>query len=74
MMESKNSKAIKKILASFVRDNEATLNQAFELVYFFRGAISYEEIMNMSPSERELATTYINKRLEAASKMPMPIY
>ncbi len=74
MMESKNKKAISQIIAAFVKEIEGLLKQAFELVYFYRGAITYHQALQMSPGERELATTFINKRLEEAAKMPIPIY
>lgn len=74
MMESKNRKAIREVLIAFTRENENLLSQIYELVYFYRGGITYEEAMNMSPGERDIATRWVNKRIEAAAKMPIPIY
>jgi hypothetical protein len=45
-----------------------------EMIYFYRGAISYERAMMMSPAEREIAMKVVNKRLEAASKMLHPVF
>jgi hypothetical protein len=50
------------------------LNSAIEISYFSRGAISYETVLQMSPLERELATDFINKRLEQASKSAFPVF
>jgi hypothetical protein len=58
----------------YVEDNEKLISSILELIYFFRGALSYEEAMGMSPTERDLAGRFINKRLESASKMTHPVF
>jgi hypothetical protein len=65
---------LKKVMDSYIADNEKLLLVLMELIYFYRGALSYEEAMAMSPTERDLAFRFINKRLEHASKMPNPVF
>ncbi|WP_407306668.1 hypothetical protein [Acinetobacter sp.] len=55
-------------------DTRNLLKAAFEISYFSRGAWSYDSVLLMSPLERDLAVEFINKRLEAASKSPSPVY
>lgn len=50
------------------------LKAAIEIAYFSRGSIQYETVLSMTPLERDLATEFINKRLEQASKSPFPVY
>lgn len=45
-----------------------------ELVYFMRGGVTYEEMMNRTPGERHLIEEFINKRLEIEKKNPNPTY
>ncbi len=48
---------------------------AIQLAYFMRGAMLYNDIMySMSYIERDLATQFIDKRLEQESKNPHPVY
>jgi hypothetical protein len=47
---------------------------AIEIAYFSRGAISYNEVLQMSAAERDLAIEFIQERLEAAKKMQFPVF
>lgn len=58
----------------FVGDNNALLSAILDMVYFYRGAMSYERGLLLSPSEREVAMKVVNKRLEVASKMDHPVF
>lgn len=50
------------------------ITSAQEISYWSRGAWGYEAVLNMSALERDMAVEFINKRLEAASKMPFPVF
>jgi hypothetical protein len=50
------------------------ITAAQEISYWSRGAWPYESVLNMSALERDMAVEFINKRLEAASKMPFPVF
>lgn len=45
-----------------------------ELVYFMRGSVSYNEMMEMTPGERDLVKEFIDKRLENESDKMFPVY
>lgn len=47
---------------------------AIEIAYFSRGSISYNEVLQMSAAERDLAIEFIQERLEAAKKMQFPVF
>jgi hypothetical protein len=58
----------------FIADNNSLLSAILDMVYFYRGAMSYERGLMLSPSERDVAMKVVNKRLEAASKMEHPVF
>lgn len=45
-----------------------------ELVYFMRGAISYDGMMDMTPTERKLVAKFLDKRMEIEGKRTNPVY
>jgi hypothetical protein len=50
------------------------IESAQQISYYSRGAWQYETVLNMSALERDMAVEFINKRLEAAAKMPFPVF
>lgn len=50
------------------------IRAAQEISYWSRGAWPYETVLGMSALERDMAVEFINKRLEAASKMTFPVF
>ena len=73
-MISGDSSRISEMINSFAIDVRNLLKVAIEISYFSRGAISYSSVLLMSPLERDLATEFINKRLEFAAKFALPVY
>lgn len=74
MIMSGDGSRIAEMINSLALDTRNLLKAAFEISYFGRGAWPYESVLQMSPLERDLAVELINKRLEAASKSPYPVY
>lgn len=74
MIISGDSSRISEMINSFAIDVRNLLKVAIEISYFSRGAISYSSVLLMSPLERDLATEFINKRLEIAAKSSHPVY
>lgn len=51
------------------------IENAYELVYFMRGAVSYSEILEMTPGERSIMSDFISKRIKTEIKNnPHPNY
>lgn len=65
---------ISEMINSLALDVRNLLQSCLEIAYFSRGAWQYETVLNMSPLERDIATAFINKRLEIANKSTTPIY
>lgn len=74
MIMSGDGGRIAEMINSLALDTRNLLNAAFEISYFSRGAWAYDLVLQMSPLERDLAVTFINKRLEAASKSTHPVF
>jgi len=66
--------AVQKTIVRLGQEIKGLVKSAIEISYFSRGAWSYHDVLKMSQAERELAVEFINKRLEAASKSPYPVY
>lgn len=56
------------------RESKSLLDSALQLTYFMRGAVSYNEIMNMSRVERDAIAEFVEGRLEVERKRPNPVY
>ena len=50
------------------------LQTAFEIAYFSRGCIQYEDVLWRTPIEKDIMLEFIKKRLEVESKKPYPVY
>ena len=74
MIVSGDTSRISEMINSMAFDVRSLLKSAIEIAYFSRGSIQYNEVLHMSPLERDLAVEFINKRLELAGKSPFPVY
>lgn len=63
-----------KMFNAFRKDVRDTLHGVVQLVYFMRGSISYESMMQMTFAERQLVSEFISERLEQESKRMNPVY
>lgn len=55
-------------------DARGLVDAIISIVYYMRGAISYEEMMRRTPGERERISAFLDKRFEAEKKNPHPVY
>lgn len=74
MIKTGDGEKISKLIAQLGREIRIIIKNAIELSYFSRGAWTYEQVLLMSAVEREIATDFINKRLEVASKSHFPVF
>lgn len=58
----------------FRNDVSMTIKSIIQLVYFMRGSVGYNDMMNMTHMEREMISEFINERLEQESKRMYPVY
>lgn len=55
-------------------ETRGLLKEVIELVYFMRGSIQYNDMMAMTPVERELIGDFIKGRLDQERENPHPVY
>lgn len=58
----------------FRGDVRNSIQSVIQLVYFMRGSVSYNEMMNMTHMEREMIGDFVSDRLEQESKRMNPVY
>lgn len=65
---------IQKMIEMLGKQIKIIIRNAIELSYYSRGAWTYKDVLLMSSAERDMLSEFINGRLEAASKMPFPVF
>jgi len=55
-------------------DISSLIDEAIQLSYFMRGAISYEDMLRRTPGERQRISSFIERRLDGESKKMNPVY
>ena len=73
-MSSGDAESVRKLFESLSRESENLVNTVISLVYFMRGSISYDDMMFRTPGERDLISTFIEKRLESEKNKEFPTY
>ncbi len=64
MIDSGDAAVIADVIGSYTRDNDRLVDQLLQLQYYWRGALSRDDIYAMCPVEREKATEFINNRFK----------
>lgn len=73
-IRSRDPDAINNLIKRFQHDVESVISQVIHIMYFMRGAISYEECMRRTYGERQRLDDFIEKRLEVEKESPFPNY
>lgn len=74
MLKNGKHEEITKTIQTLQAEARSTIKNSMKLVYFMRGAISYNEIMKMSKFERDIVGDIVEERLEQESKHMYPNY
>ena len=69
MIGSGDRSLVNEVLLSYVRENEILVDQLDSILYWFRGAITRDDVWAMSPHEREKSIEFINKRFKEAGEL-----
>jgi hypothetical protein len=56
------------------KECEIIKSNALRFSWYMRGGVSYEDIMNMSPSEREAISKIVEDNLETTKKSQLPFF
>ena len=77
MIGSNRSDVIASVISSFTHQNEDLVKILLQIQYYFRGALTRDDIWMMSHAERELAVEFLNDRFKDASeyiKKQIPVF
>ena len=69
MIGSRNQEAIASVIASFNRENDSLVEQLLQILYWYRGSITREDVWQLTPYEREKAVEFLNKRFKEAGEL-----
>lgn len=60
---------IAQVINGFNRDNDNLVDQLLSILYYYRGAITREEVWQLTPYEREKSIEFLNKRFKDAGDL-----
>ena len=63
-----------KLIDDHAKEVRAIKESAFQLSWYMRGAVSYEDVLNMSNEERTDINKLIEKNLETTKKSGLPFF
>lgn len=49
-------------------------NETLKMCWYMRGGISYEQALNLSPTERDMVSKIIKENLETTKKSGLPFF
>lgn len=58
----------------YQREVSNIIDDLISIVYFMRGSVQYEHLLNRTRFEREKMRDFISKRLDVESKKMYPVY
>ena len=65
---------IQKLLDEMESDANTIKKTALKFSWYMRGGVSYEDVLNMSPREREAISEIIEENLETTKKSNLPFF
>lgn len=64
MIGTNDQAIIARVIQSYAHENARLVDQLVQMQYYFRGALSRDDIWAMAPIERERWMDFLNKRFE----------
>jgi hypothetical protein len=65
---------VQKLLDDMEKDCESIKKNALSLSWYMRGGASYEDVLNMSATERNAINELVEEHLETTKKSQMPFF
>lgn|GEM_PF-1294549 len=65
---------MEKLLNNLEKEAMTIKDNALRLSWYMRGGVTYEDILNMSPHERETISKIVEDNLETTKKSQMPFF
>jgi hypothetical protein len=62
------------MMSQLQSEAESLIKSVISLVYFMRGSISYHEMMEMTPYEMSVVSSFLDERLTQETKRDHPNY
>ena len=69
-----NIDQIKELIEQFEQDSKAVRNSVLEMCWHMRGALSYDEGMMLSYTDREIINKLIKEHIETTQKSGLPFF
>ena len=69
MIGTRKQELIRQVLEVYTTENDNLVNQLLSILYWYRGAITREEVWQLTPYEREKSIEFLNKRFKEAGDM-----
>lgn len=69
MIDTGDASIINNVINSWARENENLIDQLYQIQYFWRGALTRDDIWAMAPIEREKSVEFLNKRFGEVGEM-----
>jgi len=74
VLKSGDSEMIQKMFNRMRAEVRTTIMNVIQLVYFMRGAIQYDDMLQRTPVERQMFEEFIEARLESQKDSAFPVY
>lgn len=74
MLLNLDPEGLKKLVERYEKQVEGIRSSALSMAWYMRGGASYEDILNMSQSERTALAKLIEDNLETTKKTQMPFF
>lgn len=65
---------VQKLIDGMDKECEAIKKSALSLSWYMRGGVTYEDVLNMSQSERQAISDLVEDHLETTKKTQMPFF
>lgn len=69
MIDTGDVTLINEVIGGYTQENSKLIDQLMQIQYYWRGALSRDDVWAMSPVEREHATEFLNKRFKEIGDM-----
>jgi hypothetical protein len=66
---TRKQELIRQVLEVYTTENDNLVNQLLSILYWYRGAITREEVWQLTPYEREKCIEFLNSRFKDAGDM-----
>lgn len=74
MLLNLSPERLQKLIDDYEKAVNAIKKNALQMAWYMRGGASYEDILNMSQTEREAISQIIDDNLEATKKSGLPFF